>query len=75
MCAHQNRVCPLGLDKGGGFRYPRFHAEDSTKALPEIGTRPPPFTLPDQDGRPVRLADHEGRRVLVWFFARAFGSN
>ncbi len=44
-------------------------------ALPEIGTRPPPFTLPDQDGRPVRLADHEGRRVLVWFFARAFGSN
>ena len=39
------------------------------------GVPAPDFTLPDQDGRPVRLADHAGAPVLVWFFSRAFGSN
>jgi peroxiredoxin Q/BCP len=43
--------------------------------LPEPGAAPPPFTLPNQDGKPVSLSDHAGRRVLVWFFPRAFGSN
>ena len=43
--------------------------------LPDIGAVAPPFTLPNQDGKPVSLADQVGRRVLVWFFPRAFGSN
>jgi thioredoxin-dependent peroxiredoxin len=29
------------------------------------------FTLPDQHGEPVSLADHRGRRVLVYFYPRA----
>lgn len=40
-----------------------------------VGGPAPPFTLPNQDGHPVSLADHAGSPVLVWFFSRAFGSN
>jgi peroxiredoxin Q/BCP len=43
--------------------------------LPEPGRPAPDFSLPDQHGRTVRLADFVGQRVLVWFFSRAFGSN
>lgn len=42
-------------------------------ALPEVGNVPPAFTLPNQDGQPVSLADYAGKNVLVWFFPRAFG--
>ena len=44
-------------------------------APPIIGSAPPAFTLPNQDGRPVSLADHAGKHVLVWFYPRAFGNN
>jgi peroxiredoxin Q/BCP len=44
-------------------------------ALPEIGSVPAPFTLPNQDGKSVSLADYAGRHVLVWFYPRAFGNN
>ena len=44
-------------------------------SLPAVGDAPPPLSLPNQDGRTVSLADHAGKRVLVWFFSRAFGSN
>lgn len=36
------------------------------------GDRAPEFTLPDQDGNPVSLADHRGRWVVFWWFPRAF---
>jgi peroxiredoxin Q/BCP len=42
-------------------------------ALPETGSVAPAFSLPDQDGRIVRLADYAGRNLLIWFFPRAFG--
>ena len=42
-------------------------------ALPEIGIKPPAFTLPNQDGKDVSLADYAGKNVLIWFFPRAFG--
>ncbi len=42
-------------------------------SLLEIGSRAPGFTLPNQDGKNVSLADYAGRNVLVWFFPRAFG--
>jgi len=42
-------------------------------ALPEIGSKAPDFTLPNQDGENRSLADYAGRNVLVWFFPRAFG--
>ncbi|HEV3402532.1 MAG TPA: thioredoxin-dependent thiol peroxidase [Acidimicrobiales bacterium] len=34
----------------------------------EPGAAAPPFTLPDQDGREVSLADFTGRRVIVYFY-------
>jgi len=44
-------------------------------ALPNVGAPAPQFSLPDQDGNPVTLARFAGRKVLVWFYSRAFGSN
>lgn len=32
------------------------------------GTLAPAFSLPDQDGRIVTLADYSGRRVVVYFY-------
>ena len=34
----------------------------------EPGDRAPAFTLPDQDGRPVSLADFAGSPVVVYFY-------
>lgn len=42
--------------------------------LPDVGTTPPAFTLPNQDGEPVSLADFAGKNVLIWFYPRAFGN-
>jgi thioredoxin-dependent peroxiredoxin len=42
-------------------------------ALPEVGSTPPAFTLPSQNGNDVSLADYAGKNVLIWFFPRAFG--
>jgi peroxiredoxin Q/BCP len=44
-------------------------------ALPEIGSTAPAFSLPNQDGKSVSLADFAGKNVLVWFYPRAFGGN
>jgi peroxiredoxin Q/BCP len=35
------------------------------------GDRAPAFTLPDADGKPVSLADHAGRKVIVYFYPAA----
>jgi peroxiredoxin Q/BCP len=32
------------------------------------GDPAPEFTLPDADGNPVSLADHRGRRVIVYCY-------
>lgn len=37
----------------------------------EPGDPAPGFTLRDQTGRPHALADHRGRKVLVYFFPKA----
>jgi peroxiredoxin Q/BCP len=34
----------------------------------EAGTKAPEFTLPNQDGTPVSLADFKGQRVLLYFY-------
>jgi thioredoxin-dependent peroxiredoxin len=36
------------------------------------GTPAPDFTLPDQNGEPVSLADLRGRWVVFWWFPKAF---
>ena len=36
----------------------------------ETGTRAPAFTLPDQDGNPVSLADFAGKKVVLYFYPK-----
>ena len=35
------------------------------------GDPAPEFTLPDQDGQPVSLADFRGRTIVLFFFPKA----
>ena len=37
----------------------------------EPGDTAPAFSLPDADGKPVSLADHLGRKVIVYFYPAA----
>jgi peroxiredoxin Q/BCP len=37
----------------------------------EEGTQAPDFTLPDQDGEPVTLADLRGETVVLYFYPKA----
>ncbi len=43
-------------------------------AVLEVGSKAPGFTLPNQDGKNVSLAEHAGKNVLIWFYPRAFGN-
>ena len=44
-------------------------ADTSTRLA--AGTPAPGFTLPDQDGNPVSLADYAGTEVIVYFYPAA----
>ena len=44
-------------------------------ALPNIGSVPPAYTLPNQDGVDKSLSDYAGKYVVLWFYPRAFGKN
>ena len=37
----------------------------------EPGDKAPPFTLPDQNGDPVKLSDLTGQTVVLYFYPRA----
>jgi thioredoxin-dependent peroxiredoxin len=37
----------------------------------EEGKQAPGFALPDEEGRPVKLSDFAGRRVVVFFYSKA----
>jgi thioredoxin-dependent peroxiredoxin len=37
----------------------------------EPGDKAPPFTLPDQNGDPVKLSDLKGQTVVLYFYPRA----
>ena len=52
----------------------RLMDKGKTMPLPDVGTTPPAFTLPNQHGEAVSLADYAGKNVLVWFYPRAFGN-
>jgi len=36
-----------------------------------VGEQAPQFTLPDQDGNEVSLADYAGRWVVLWWYPKA----
>ena len=38
--------------------------------MPEVGSKAPEFTLPDQNGNPVSLSDHRGKKVVLYFYPR-----
>ena len=37
----------------------------------EINDRAPEFTLPDENGKPVSLAQYRGKNVVLYFFPKA----
>jgi peroxiredoxin Q/BCP len=37
----------------------------------EIGRKAPDFALEDEDGKTVKLSDHKGKRVVVFFYSKA----
>jgi peroxiredoxin Q/BCP len=37
----------------------------------EPGRKAPDFSLPDEEGRTVRLSDYGGKRVVVFFYPKA----
>jgi peroxiredoxin Q/BCP len=37
----------------------------------DTGTAAPAFTLDDQDGKPVSLADFRGGWVVLWWYPKA----
>jgi peroxiredoxin Q/BCP len=37
----------------------------------DVGTTAPDFELPNQDGEPVKLSDHRGQWIVLYFYPRA----
>jgi len=35
-----------------------------------VGKKAPAFTLPDQDGKPVKLSDYKGRWIVLYFYPK-----
>tara|TARA_B100001250_G_C19808762_1_gene794751 strand:- start:3224 stop:3406 length:183 start_codon:yes stop_codon:yes gene_type:complete len=40
--------------------------------MPEIGQLAPDFSLKDQDGELHSLDDYEGKKLVIYFFPKAF---
>lgn len=40
-------------------------------AIIAVGKRAPAFNLPSSTGKPIALADHEGKTVVLYFYPRA----
>src|SRR5262245_2977994 len=41
-----------------------------TNNLPTIGKSAPDFTLPDADGKPVKLSSFRGKKVILYFYPK-----
>jgi len=39
-------------------------------AMVEVGQKAPPFSLPDQDGKQVKLSDFKGKAVVLYFYPK-----
>ena len=58
---------PLAMDVAEGAAYLGVSAAERQRALRSLVA--PDFTLPDLAGRPHRLSDHRGKKVLVVAYA------
>ena len=47
-----------------------IHARNAPRMALTIGDPAPDFTLPDQSGQPVALADLRGQRVVLYFYPK-----
>lgn len=39
--------------------------------MPATGTKAPAFTLPNQDGKKIKLSDFKGKTVLLFAYPKA----
>ncbi|HPF69816.1 MAG TPA: thioredoxin-dependent thiol peroxidase [Candidatus Krumholzibacteria bacterium] len=39
--------------------------------MPKVGTKAPAFTLPNQDGRKIKLSDFQGKTVVLFAYPKA----
>jgi len=39
--------------------------------MANVGDMAPSFSLPNQDGESVSLADFQGKHVLIWWYPKA----
>ena len=37
----------------------------------EVGKKAPAFSLPDEDGKTVKLSDWKGKKLVVFFYPKA----
>jgi cytochrome oxidase Cu insertion factor (SCO1/SenC/PrrC family) len=63
-------VCRHASGRGGRPPPALGFTKEASMAL-EVGRKAPDFTLPDQDGRSVRLSSFKGKRVIVFFYPKA----
>jgi len=64
-------VSALLLAGGGWFNFVLARVPATATVL-RVGERPPDFTLPDAEGRPVTLADFRGKKPVVLVFYRGY---
>lgn len=39
--------------------------------MPPVGKKAPAFTLPNQDGKPIKLADFQGKTLIMFAYPKA----
>ncbi len=54
----------------GAVRFALKHFTGEARML-KTGDPAPDFEAVDQDGRPVRLRDLRGKKVVLWFYPKA----
>ena len=40
--------------------------------MPQVGEQAPDFSLPNQDGKTIKLSDYRGKKVIIFAYPKAF---